>query len=37
MSLVSALVDREHRPAGTWDVVRARDGLRQRGQLDQIA
>ncbi len=37
VSLVPALVDREHRPAGAWDVMRARDRLWQRGQLDQIA
>ena len=35
--LVSALVDRQHRPAGAGDIVGARDRLGQRRQLGQIA
>jgi hypothetical protein len=37
MALVSAVVDREHRPTGTREVVRARDRFGQRGELDQIS
>ncbi len=37
MALISALVDGEHGLAGVRDVVRARDRLGKRGELDEIS